>query len=364
MEPGTAVGALGAQSIGEPCTQMTLKTFHFAGVASMNITQGVPRIKEIINASKIISTPVIKASLNIPDSEFEARKAKARIELTTLGQIAEYIAEVYDPSGCFLSIKLCMRTIAALLLDVNAVTVKRALLADSKLKLKDPDIKVKAADKLHILPSDHSRSGMFFALQALKNTLPRLPVQGFPSVERAIVHKEDSGGKKMFQLFVEGYGLADVMGVEGVKGSHTTGNHIMEMEKVLGIEAARTTIISEIKETMKGHGVSVDNRHLMLLADCMTYTGAVLGITRFGVAKMKSSVLMLASFEKTTDHLFEASVHSRTDAINGVSESIICGVPVPIGTGMFKVVMPTPPKAFPRTNLLLAPDAHASNGSV
>merc|ERR1719251_681690 len=85
MEPGTAVGALCAQSIGEPGTQMTLKTFHFAGVASMNITLGVPRIKEIINASKKISTPIVTTYLENKFDAEEARKVKGRIEKTTSG---------------------------------------------------------------------------------------------------------------------------------------------------------------------------------------------------------------------------------------------------------------------------------------
>lgn len=124
VEPGTAVGALAAQSIGEPGTQMTLKTFHFAGVASMNITQGVPRIVEIINASKMISTPVITAEItNTHDMEF-ARKIKARIEKTTLGEVSSYIEEVYKPTDCFLVIKLDMDRIRVLGLEVNAETVQ------------------------------------------------------------------------------------------------------------------------------------------------------------------------------------------------------------------------------------------------
>lgn len=123
-EPGTAVGALAAQSIGEPGTQMTLKTFHFAGVASMNITQGVPRIVEIINASKMISTPVITAEITNPyDMEF-ARKIKARIEKTTLGEVSSYIEEVYKPTDCFLVIKLDLDRIRVLGLEVNAETVQ------------------------------------------------------------------------------------------------------------------------------------------------------------------------------------------------------------------------------------------------
>lgn len=114
LEPGTAVGAICAQSIGEPATQMTLKTFHFAGVASMNITQGVPRIKELINAIKNISTPVMKvALLDCHDAE-QARSVKMRIEKTTLGQICEYLEEVVCRDDCFVCIKLYLERIKLL----------------------------------------------------------------------------------------------------------------------------------------------------------------------------------------------------------------------------------------------------------
>lgn len=120
IEPGTAVGAIGAQSIGEPGTQMTLKTFHFAGVASMNITLGVPRIKEIINASKIISTPIITAHLVSDRDVRAARVVKARIEKTTLGEIAEYIEDVFTPNDCYLAIKIDMSAISKLQVRLTA----------------------------------------------------------------------------------------------------------------------------------------------------------------------------------------------------------------------------------------------------
>lgn len=123
-EPGTAVGALAAQSIGEPGTQMTLKTFHFAGVASMNITQGVPRIVEIINATKAISTPIITAEIEDNSSMEFARKVKARIEKTTLGEISSYIEEAYKSDDCFLLIKLDLDRIRVLGLEVNAETIR------------------------------------------------------------------------------------------------------------------------------------------------------------------------------------------------------------------------------------------------
>ena len=148
-------------------------------------------------------------------------------------------------------------------------------------------------------------------------------------------------GEKTYYLLVEGYGLQEVIGSPGVNGLETVTNHITEMQKVLGIEAARSMISSEIKYIMSAYGITVDRRHLMLLSDVMTFKGEVLGITRFGVAKMKESVLSLASFEKTTDHLFDAAVHSRQDSIVGVSECIIMGVPIPIGTGIFKLLPAT-----------------------
>merc|ERR1711908_34354 len=111
-----------------------------------------------------------------------------------------------------------------------------------------------------------------------------------------------------------------------------------EVESVLGIEAARTKISTEIKCIMDVYGIKIDRRHLMLLSDVMTFKGEVLGITRFGVSKMRESVLMLASFEKTTDHLFDAAVHGRCDDIVGVSECIIMGIPIPLGTGLFKLL--------------------------
>jgi DNA-directed RNA polymerase III subunit RPC1 len=108
VEPGEAVGAIGAQSISEPGTQMTLKTFHFSGISSMNVTLGVPRLKEIINASKLISTPIITAKLEQDDNKIAARVVKAGIEKTTLNEVSKYVKEVYAPRSCYISIELDM----------------------------------------------------------------------------------------------------------------------------------------------------------------------------------------------------------------------------------------------------------------
>eukprot|EP00899_Mesostigma_viride_P025365 jgi/Mesvir1/6012/Mv00758-RA.2 len=350
MEPGSAVGAVGAQSIGEPGTQMTLKTFHFAGVASMNITLGVPRIKEIINASKNISTPIITVKLVCDSDVKAARIVKGRIEKTTLGEVCKYVHTVLSPREANLTVKLDIAAIEALQLDINAHTVRESILAHTKLKLKDKHIRVLNYDTLVILPHETARDKLFFSLQALRNSLPKVIVKGISTVERAVINDL---GKGKYNLLVEGTNLLAVMGTEGVEPSHTTSNHVMEAEKFLGIEAARKSIMNEIQYTMGSHGMSIDTRHSMLLADVMTYKGEVLGITRFGIAKMKDSVLMLASFEKTTDHLFAAAIHGRVDEIVGVSECIIMGIPMPIGTGILKILHQVKQKPLPRQPPLL-----------
>jgi DNA-directed RNA polymerase III subunit RPC1 len=143
---------------------MTLKTFHFAGVASMNVTLGVPRIKEIINATDKISTPIITASLVNKDSVVSARIVKGRIEKTELGDIAEYIKEVYSPNGCYLTVKLDMKAINALKLEVDIESVRTAIIKTSKLKVKEKHIVVVSPEKLQIEPFETSRDKMYFSL--------------------------------------------------------------------------------------------------------------------------------------------------------------------------------------------------------
>ncbi|KAM7490586.1 hypothetical protein LguiA_033507 [Lonicera macranthoides] len=338
IEAGTAIGAIGAQSIGEPGTQMTLKTFHFAGVASMNVTLGVPRIKEIINAAKKISTPIITTKLECPDNAKTARMVKGRIEKTYLGQVAKSVKIVMAARLASIVITLDMEIIQAAQLSIDAHIVKESILQTPKIKLKEQHVKVLDGRKLEVFPAG-DKNKLHFELQWLKNKLPTVVVKGISTVERAIINKlKDSITKKdSYELLVEGTGLLAVMGTEGVKGSHTTSNHIIEVQHTLGIEAARTKIIEEIQYTMSSHGMSIDIRHMMLLADLMTFKGETLGITRHGIQKMKDSVLMLASFEKTSDHLFNASVNGRDDKIEGVSECIIMGIPMQLGTGILKV---------------------------
>ena len=360
-EPGHAVGAIAAQSIGEPGTQMTLKTFHFAGVAGMSITQGVPRIKEIINASKLISTPVISCDLNEKKNLIAARMVKGRIEKTylrdvgsiyiclrflvtmlTMTQIIFYIEDVWSARGSSIQIKIDSETISKLQLELTSKDVAEAIVKQKKLKLAYNDIRwYKDVIRLDVTPLEKWKgtktkakedTEIFVRVQTLKRLLPDTVVRGYPDASRAIIKTDDRGSNA---LLVEGYGLRACMNTEGINPYLTRSNSVLEMRSVLGIEAARKTIIDEIELVMGD--MDIDPRHMQLLADVMTFKGEVLGITRFGLSKMRDSVLQLASFEKTPDHLFEAAWRLKSDRIEGVSEFIIMGQAMSVGTGGFKL---------------------------
>lgn len=346
VEPGHAVGAVGAQSIGEPGTQMTLKTFHFAGVAGMSITQGVPRIKEIINASREISTPVISCELVNKSDVRAAQIVKGRVEKTFIKDIIYYIEEDWTGSEAYINIKIDFSTIQALQLELTLRDVLNAIKRHKRFRSDDLTFRSfgshihifvdQTASKGSLSRTEQAATGSdpYIRLKHLKRIVPTIQVLGHPQCARAIIRTDETSTTNT--LLVEGYGLRACMTTDGIVGIRTRTNNIMETKEVLGIEAARSTIINEISEVMKDMGI--DPRHMQLLGDVMTYKGEVLGITRFGLAKMRDSVLQLASFEKTADHLFDAGGAGRTDLVEGVSECIILGKSVSLGTGAMEMV--------------------------
>jgi DNA-directed RNA polymerase III subunit RPC1 len=354
VQPGHAVGAIGAQSIGEPGTQMTLKTFHFAGVAGMSITQGVPRIKEIINASSTISTPVITCELSNKVSESAARIVKARVEKTFLRDIISYVEDVWHPSGAYIAMRIDWDTVNALFVDVQPHDIISAINKHKPLKwgkngtnvrISSSLIRVEVADpnnaKKRATKTSRNQKEFFERVQQVKALIPDVVIKGYADCQRAIIKKDSSPnaqGDYECQLLVEGYGFKDCMTTPGIEPYKTKSNHVMEVRDVLGIEAARATIVREIGDVMGN--MDIDPRHMQLLADVMTFKGDVYGITRFGLQKTRDSVLQLASFEKTPDHLFEAAARGKTDTIDGVSECIIMGQSVKLGTGAMEVVRP------------------------
>lgn len=244
VEPGSAVGAVGAQSIGEPGTQMTLKTFHFAGVASMNVTLGVPRIKEIINASKVISTPIITCQLVTRDDERAARVVKGRIEKTYMRDIIRYVEDVCSVDDNYVAVRIDHRTLEALQLELSMDNIIDAL-TRAKLKIARGDVRVNG-NKIRVYvheagPKDRGKNpeetSVYNRVQALKRAIPDVVVKGYPQAARAVVKKNEKTGEN--ELLVEGYGLLACMNTDGVVGTQTKSNHVMEMATVLGIEAAR-----------------------------------------------------------------------------------------------------------------------------
>ncbi|PQE27543.1 hypothetical protein CJF30_00007878 [Rutstroemia sp. NJR-2017a BBW] len=354
VEPGHAVGAVGAQSIGEPGTQMTLKTFHFAGVAGMNLTAGVPRIKEIINASKTISTPFVDCPLIDNTNIKVARRVKALVEKTFLSDVLHFAEDMWSARAATICLAIDTAYLRQMQINVGVEEIAQAILKNKKLKIKSDDLSVnndcifirvthdsagpasgRGAAAKNKPTLDEGGSDLLLRVNHLKRALPTIAISGYPEATRAIINTSEKE-PVTYKLIVEGYGLRACLGTEGVDGTKARSNSVMEMKDVLGIEAARHTIAAEIALVMADMGI--DPRHMQLLADVMTYKGEVLGITRFGLSKMRDSVLQLASFEKTPDHLFDAAAGMKSDKIEGVSECIIMGQTMSVGTGAFKVV--------------------------
>lgn len=252
--------------------------------------------------------------------------------------------DIWSASGSYVSIKIDFDAIGRLQLDLKIADIIKMITADKKLRLKANHVKcykeyiridVHTIDKLARGTKAKAREDteIFARVQSIKRMLPNIAVSGYPGASRAVIKTDEKGHHA---LLVEGYGLRSCMTTQGVNGHSTKTNSIIEMREVLGIEAARTTIVDEISTVMGD--MDIDPRHMQLLADVMTYKGEVLGITRFGLSKMRDSVLQLASFEKTPDHLFEAAWHAKRDKIEGVSECIIMGQSMKQGTGAFQVV--------------------------
>jgi DNA-directed RNA polymerase III subunit RPC1 len=333
-EPGTACGAIAAQSVGEPSTQMTLRTFHFAGVASMSITQGVPRLVEVINANRNIATPVVTAPL-LGTSAVAAQAVKAQIERVLLKEVVINVSEVIAPQMCFLRFRLNTRLIQDAQINVTAVTAREAILAFARRpmsplrQLTERHIAVHSKDELHVTPAGPKADRHMFYLKHLEDMLLNVPIAGIAGIKRAVITRQKDGSRR---ILAEGAELKAVMVLPGVDGRRTTSNHVAAVEQVLGIEAARGVIIDEIQGIMRAYSLSIDLRHVYLLADVMTHRGLVLGITRYGIQKMNSGVLTMASFERTTEHLYDAAVKQRGDKTLSVSESIIVGSHVPLGT--------------------------------
>jgi DNA-directed RNA polymerase subunit A" len=337
VEPGEAVGVVAAQSIGEPGTQMTLRTFHYAGVRELDVTLGLPRLIEIVDASKAPRTPMMRIYLEEPyasDRE-KAMEVATNIEETNLSDLVQSI----EVNGANLSL---------------VVTLDPGMLEDRKLAFQDVIGIVKRMKGAKITSDDETSATFevsppvedYNELIAYREKLLSLHVKGLKGIQRVFLSRtRSSDGKESYMLITKGSDLARVMEIEGVDATRTTTNDINQIYEVLGIEAARNAIIQEVMSTLSEAGLEVDVRHVELLADAMTYSGMVKQIGRHGVVGDKASPLARAAFEMTVRHLLNAAIAGEEDEIHGVSESVIVGQPIPMGTGMVDLRMRLASKA-------------------
>ncbi len=322
MEPGEAVGIVAAQSIGEPGTQMTLRTFHYAGVREQNVTLGLPRLIEIVDARRMPSTPIMTIYLTekYRKNRESAVKIARNIVYTTLENLAEKIYE--DPIRGEIIVELS-RT----MMEDREVTLK-----ELKEKIEIPNAAVKIrGNKIHIKPEKAE------AIRKLLSKVSSFHIRGVPGIKRVLVTEEQGE----WVIRTDGSNLSKVLEVPGVDTSRTTTNNVHEIAKTLGIEAARNALINEAKGVLEEQGLDVDVRHVMLVADMMTSTGGVQQIGRHGISGKKSSVLARAAFEITVPNIIDAAVKGESDPLEGVTENVIVGQSIPIGTGLVELFMST-----------------------
>jgi DNA-directed RNA polymerase subunit A' len=322
MEPGEAVGIVAAQSIGEPGTQMTLRTFHYAGVKEQNVTLGLPRLIEIVDARRIPSTPIMTIYLTGEHAKSKegAVEVARNIIYTTLENIASAIYE--DPVQEEIIVELNKT-----MLDDRAIAIEEL---EGRLQVQDATVKVNE-DTVEIKPKKAE------AIKRMLTKIPAYPVKGVPDIKRVLV-TEESGE---WVIRTDGSNLSKVLEIPGVDTSRTTTNNIHEIAKTLGVEASRNALVREAKGVLEDQGLDVDVRHVMLVADMMTSTGDVQQIGRHGISGKKASVLARAAFEITVPNIVEAAVKGEGDPLAGVTENVIVGQSIPIGTGLVELYMST-----------------------
>jgi DNA-directed RNA polymerase subunit A" len=324
IDPAEACGIVGAQSIGEPGTQMTMRTFHYAGVAEINVTLGLPRLIEIVDARSSPSTPMMNIYLT-EEYRQDADLAKSvanQIEITELNDIAEIEA---DLTNLMITVRPDKEVIKN-----KGITVEDLLEVTSKIRKIDTNENKDGSITISL--DDPSYKNLLDVNEKLKN----LKVKGVDGINRIIIRKEPGEG---YVIYSEGSNLDKVLEIDGVDQDRTSTNDIQAVGRVLGIEAARNMIIKEAHNTLSEQGLNVDLRHIMLVADIMTSDGEVKAIGRHGISGEKSSVLSRAAFEITVNHLLQAARKGESDNLMGVAENIIVGQPVNLGTGAVELVM-------------------------
>jgi len=322
IDAGEAVGLVSAESIGEPGTQMTLDTFHFAGVAEMNVTMGLPRIIEILDGRKTIATPMMEIFLKSPFNQGKDIHTLAwRVKETVFGELVkEYVINIVDLK---IEVKLNKD-------KMGVLGVTPSFLIKAIEKGAGKEVSAKEDEEGLVLKFKGKEDKGLNDLYKLKEKLRNVYVCGIKGVSQVLPVKR----KDEFIIITAGSNLKKVMELDFVDESRVTSNDIYEIMKVFGIEAARQAIIDEVFKVIEAQALNVDIRHIMLVSDTMCASGMVKGITRYGVVSEKSSVLARASFETPIKHIINASLVGEIDFLNSVVENVMLNQAVPVGTGL------------------------------
>lgn len=324
VEPGEAVGIVAAQSLGEPGTQLTLRTKHFAGSAEVSVGSGIQRMEELVDGRSKAKYPTMTIFLT---EEFKKDKKKA-IEFSK-SLIDVRVSDVTKIDENFEELKFAMeidiQKVKDLNLDMNEIAeLLKAGFKDLKSQQRDNKVFFTIEKKGDIIKA---RKAM---IKLLKEK-----VHGVKGIEKTLVVEENDE----WVIKTSGSNLKSVLKLEDVDQERVFTNDILETSKVLGIEAGRGLIVQELKKVLDDNGIAVDVRHIMLLADLMTYNGDIKGIVRTGITKLKSSPFARAAFEETTKHLLDAAFKGEEETLTGVVENLIVGQPVKVGTGNVELLM-------------------------
>ncbi len=299
-----------------------MNTFHYAGVAEIDVTQGLPRLIELVDARKTPDTPMMTVYL---EDEYATEREKAHevvwnIEATQILALGDVSTNVADMR---VQISLNEDTLQERLITAEEV----AGIIEDSLGVKT----VQQGTQIEFGPEEPSYRDLLQLVEELRD----ITFKGIEEVSRVVIRREElETGTEEFVLYTEGSAFGDVLEIEGVDASRTTCNNIHEIHRNLGIEAAREAIIEETNNTLAEQGLDdVNVRHLMLVADMMTNRGEIESIGRHGISGSKESVLARAAFEVTVNHLLNAAIHGEVDELDGVTENVIVGKPIKLGTG-------------------------------
>ncbi|MFP4045450.1 MAG: DNA-directed RNA polymerase subunit A'' [Candidatus Aenigmatarchaeota archaeon] len=323
-EPGEAVGVVAAQSIAEPATQMTMRTYHIAGSEGVQITQGLPRLIEIVDARKTIKTPTMNVYL---EEDYQTKKGVKEIANKIKETKCEDVVDEdsLDLLNLVIELKLDNEILEEIGMDREEVVSQlNKGRRKHEAEVKDDIIKVK--------PKKDDASVR--DLQKIKNKVMDKHLCGIKGISQAVILEENDE----WHIQTLGTNLKKVLKIEGVDATRTYSRDPREMMKVFGIEAGRNSILKEGSNTIEDQGLDVDIRHMMLVADTMTVDGEIKAIGRYGIAGEKGSVLARASFEVTVRNLTDAAIAGEVDELNSTVENVLINQTVPVGTGMCDLI--------------------------